>query len=234
MALLTLATTTLATGLVASSTRGGGTQTDAQEGERIRAHVEFLADDLLEGREAGTRGFDVASRYAASILQVNGLEPAGDDGTYFEAVPLVESTLTQGSVTLTRDGSPSTTLENPADVAIMPNHVEDQVHLEAPVVFAGFGVTAPALDYDDYAGLDVGGKVVLTLSNGPARFPSEQRAHFGLFEVKLKNAADHGAVGDDRRRPARRVRVYAVGSPRIPVCRSTHHVGGRRRTPRNR
>jgi hypothetical protein len=195
VALLTLATTTLATGLVASSTRGGGTQTDAQEGERIRAHVEFLADDLLEGREAGTRGFDVASRYAASILQVNGLEPAGDDGTYFEAVPLVESTLTQGSVTLTRDGSPSTTLENPADVAIMPNHVEDQVHLEAPVVFAGFGVTAPALDYDDYAGLDVGGKVVLTLSNGPARFPSEQRAHFGSFEMKLKNAADHGAVG---------------------------------------
>jgi len=194
-ALLTLAATTLATGLVASSSHGRGAEADAREGDRVRAHVEFLADDLLEGREAGTRGFDVASRYAASVLEVNGLEPAGDQGTFFQAVPLVESTLTQGSVTLVRDGSPSTALENPADVAIMPNHVEDQVHLDAPVVFAGFGVTAPALNYDDYAGLDVTGKVVLILSNGPARFPGEQRAHFGSFELKVQNAADHGAVG---------------------------------------
>ena len=186
---------TLATGLLASSSRGRGAQADAQEGDRVRAHVEFLADDLLEGREAGTRGFDVASRYAASVLEVNGLEPAGDQGTFFQAVPLVESTLTQGSVTLVRDGSPPTALENPADVAIMPNHVEDQVHLQAPVVFAGFGVTAPAFNYDDYAGLDVTGKVVLVLSNGPARFPSEQRAHFGSFELKVRNAAEHGAVG---------------------------------------
>ena len=195
IALLTLAATTLASGLLASSSHGRGAEADAREGDRIRAHVEFLADDLLEGREAGTRGFDVASRYAASILEVNRLEPAGDQGTFFQAVPLVESTLTQGSVTLVRDGSPSTTLENPADVAIMPNHVEDQVHLDAPVVFAGFGVTAPDLNYDDYAGLDVTGKVVLILSNGPARFPGEQRAHFGSFELKVKNAADHGAVG---------------------------------------
>ncbi len=195
IALLTLAATTLASGLLASSSHGRAAEADAREGDRVRAHVEFLADDLLEGREAGTRGFDVASRYAASILEVNGLEPAGDQGTFFQAVPLVESTLTQGSVTLVRDGSPSTTLENPADVAIMPNHVEDQVHLDAPVVFAGFGVTAPDLNYDDYAGLDVTGKVVLILSNGPARFPGEQRAHFGSFELKVKNAADHGAVG---------------------------------------
>jgi len=195
IALLTLAATTLASGLLASSSHGRGAEADAREGDRVRAHVEFLADDLLEGREAGTRGFDVASRYAASILEVNRLEPAGDQGTFFQAVPLVESTLTQGSVTLVRDGSPSTTLENPADVAIMPNHVEDQVHLDAPVVFAGFGVTAPDLNYDDYAGLDVTGKVVLILSNGPARFPGEQRAHFGSFELKVKNAADHGAVG---------------------------------------
>jgi hypothetical protein len=193
--LLTLGASTLATGIVASSSRAATTASDAQEGDRIRAHVEFLADDLLEGREAGTRGYDVASRYAASMLELYGLEPAGDQGTYFQTVPLVESTLSQGSVTMLRDGSPSTDLENPADVAIMPNHVEDQVHLEAPVVFAGFGVTAPALGYDDYAGTDVAGKIVLVLSNGPGRFPSEQRAHFGSFELKLKNAADHGAVG---------------------------------------
>ena len=67
--------------------------------------------------------------------------------------------------------------------------------MTAPVVFAGFGVTAPEFGHDDYAGLDVKGKVVALLSTRPAKLPSEPRAHYASVDQKLKNAADHGAVG---------------------------------------
>src|SRR5579863_993550 len=71
-------------------------------GSRIRAHVRFLASDLLEGRGVGTRGGDLATEYIASQLAVAGAEPAGDHGTYFQAVPLVGAE-TQASATLSAD-----------------------------------------------------------------------------------------------------------------------------------
>src|SRR5918994_276699 len=66
----------------------------------IRAHMTFLADDLLEGRQAGTRGYDLAARYVAAQLAAIGVEPAGDDGTYFQAVPLLESKLEEGTLAI--------------------------------------------------------------------------------------------------------------------------------------
>src|SRR5919107_3461698 len=71
---------------------------------RIRADVEFLADDLLEGREAATRGYEVAARYAAAALKSAGYEPGADDGSYFQQVPLLESTPTAASMRLTVGG----------------------------------------------------------------------------------------------------------------------------------
>jgi hypothetical protein len=167
---------------------------DAEEGARIRAHVEFLADDLLEGREAGTRGFDIAARYVASQLELSGFEPAGDKGTFFQTVPLVESTVTGGTMVLAPRSGAGERLEMPADGMMLPNHVRDTIELEAPLVYVGFGVTAPSLDYDDYAGIDVKGKIAVMFANAPSTFPGEQRAHFASWELKLRNAADHGAI----------------------------------------
>src|SRR5262245_59865055 len=69
-------------------------------GRAVRAHVEFLADDLLEGRATATRGYDIAARYVAAQLALEGLKPAGDGGSYLQQVPLVESRLASGSVAI--------------------------------------------------------------------------------------------------------------------------------------
>jgi hypothetical protein len=159
---------------------------------RIRADIEFLADDLLEGRETGTRGYDIAARFAANALKAAGYRPAADDGTFFQSVPLLESTLTAGILALTSGARQEVPI--PAEALLAPSAMEASVRVSAPVVFAGFGVTAPERGYDDYAGLDVAGKIVAILSNAPAAFASEPRAHYASSEQKLRMAADHGAV----------------------------------------
>jgi len=160
---------------------------------RIRADIGFLADDLLEGREAGTRGYDLAARYAIAALHSAGFAPGADDGTYLQQVPLLESTRTAASIKLTIDGA-TTDVPLPEQGLLAPSPTRATVHVSAPVVFAGFGVTAPAFGYDDYAELDVKGKIVAVLFNAPARLASEPRAHFASTEQKLSNAAEHGAV----------------------------------------
>lgn len=165
-------------------------------GLAFRSHVEFLADDLLEGRQAGARGYDTAALYVAAQLKAMGIRPAGTGDSYFQAVPLVESRLVEGEVALSAaSGGARTVLEPTTDYLQAGDAVRTESRVEAPVVFAGFGITAPELAYDDYAGLDVRGKIVAVLSNAPARFPSEPRAHFSSSRLKSENAAARGAVG---------------------------------------
>jgi Zn-dependent M28 family amino/carboxypeptidase len=164
-------------------------------GSRIRAHIAFLADDLLEGREAGTRGFDIAAHYAATELSMGGLAPAAEDGSFFQKVPLRKSSLVSGSLMAGPSGSALQTLRIPEEAVLLPNSRLPRVELTAPVVYVGYGVTAPELHHDDYAGVDVKGKVALLFYNAPAGFPSELRAYYASPQQKLKTAADHGAVG---------------------------------------
>jgi hypothetical protein len=182
---------------------------------RIRADVEFLADDLLEGREAGTRGHELAARFTAAALKSAGWAPAADDGTYLQQVPLLESTATATSMRVTINGATSD-VPVPQQAIVAPSASRQAVDVTAPVVFVGFGVTAPDFGYDDYAGLEVTGKIVAALFNAPARLPSEPRAHYASFDHKLKNAADHGAVAlvtvlgpdDAKRFPWERMKAY--------------------------
>ena len=167
----------------------------AIEGERLRSHVEFLADDLLEGRKTGTRGYDLAALYAATQLELFGLEPAGDAGSFLQPVPLRTATLESAAVTLTIDGGTPAALKVPDQILVSPSLTARERTVSAPVVFAGYGVTAPEVGYDDYAGLDVEGTIVLVMSNAPPTFPSETRAHFASMSVKTRNAAERGAVG---------------------------------------
>jgi hypothetical protein len=86
-------------GAVADS--GSSADVPKISGAHVRAHVEFLADDLMEGREAGTRGYDLAAHYVATVMKSAGLEPAADDGTYFQKVPLRKSTLGPSALSVT-------------------------------------------------------------------------------------------------------------------------------------
>jgi hypothetical protein len=157
----------------------------------IRAHITFLASDTLEGREAGTRGYDVAAAYVAAQFEALGAEPAGDDGTYFQQVRLRTALLDPSKSTFAIDGIP---FEHRKDVLIATT-TESVNDVDAPVVFAGFGITAPDLGHDDYKDLDVRGKIVALLAGAPPRFAHSQRAYYSSGVLKLENATARGAIG---------------------------------------
>jgi Zn-dependent M28 family amino/carboxypeptidase len=184
----------------------------------IKAHMTFLADDLMEGREAGTRGYDIAANYVASQYAQLGVKPAGDNGSYLQQVPLTASrSASEGGVSYTGADGKSGALTFGEDYLPAAQPSKTEVLLTAPLVFVGYGVVAPERGRDDYAGLDVKGKIVVILSGAPSGFQTEERAHYGNAGVKRVEAAKHGAVGvltmpttsSEKRRPfARGVAGY--------------------------
>jgi len=163
----------------------------------IRAHLEFLADDLLEGREAGTRGYDIAAKYVASNFAQLGLKPAGDSG-YFQQVPLRRSLLVPNSVSLqvtATDSKQSVTFTDADHVAARPSTTAIDQSISGDCVFAGFGIVSPAHKRDDYAGLDVRGKFVVLLGGPPPGLPSEVAGHLGSPDEQRARAAERGALG---------------------------------------
>jgi hypothetical protein len=174
----------------------------------IKAHMAFLADDLLEGRETGMRGFDIAARYVAGQFAQYGVQPKGDQGSYLQTVPLKTSRLVQDSPVfeIRRKGGIEA-LAYPDEFFMAPSLSADQTDFTAPLVFVGFGIAAPRFKRDDYAGIDVKGKIAVVLSGSPSSFPSEEGAHYGSRRVKRELAAKHGAVGVILLQTARTERV---------------------------
>jgi hypothetical protein len=163
--------------------------------EAIRAHMNFLADDLLEGRGTDSRGYEIAARYMATEFESMGLAPAGDAGTYLQTVPLRSARPDEANTTLSviRNGK-AETLVFRKDFLTIGDPARKETSVEAPVVYVGFGVTAPEQNYDDYKGIDVKGKIVAMLLEAP-NFESSLKAHYSSFEQKTTNAVAHGAVG---------------------------------------
>lgn len=164
--------------------------------EAIRGHIEFLADDSVEGRETGTRGFDVASAYVASEFEEAGLEP-GTPAGWFQPVTLRSAIIdkARSSMTIERDGVKET-LGMGTDYALAADPGREDEDVEGAVVFVGYGVTAPDASYDDYANApDVSGKIVLVIGDIPPKFDATQRAFYGDTLNKAKNAAARGAIG---------------------------------------
>jgi Zn-dependent M28 family amino/carboxypeptidase len=171
------------------------------DAERIRAHVKFLADDLLEGRGTGTRGGDIAANYIAAQFALYGLKPAGDDGTYLQKVDFTG--------VLTQPGSTFSLLPShgaPLDLKLGDDYVTnnqtqtDSVDIDAPVVFVGYGIEAPEYRWNDFKGVDVKGKVVLVIVNEPPStdpkfFKAEAMTYYGRWTYKYEEAARKGAVG---------------------------------------
>lgn len=162
----------------------------------IKAHLSFLADDLLEGRETGSRGYDIAAHYVTTQFLQYGLAPKGDKGGFLQRVPLRATRLVQESPLLELSGKGGTEkLAYLDDYMTGGSVLEDQSAAAAPLVFAGYGIEADRLKHHDYAGLDVKGKIVVVLAGKPRSFPTEEGAHFSSSEQKRELAARHGAVG---------------------------------------
>lgn len=162
----------------------------------MKAHVMFLASDAMRGREAGTNEYEIAAQYVAAQFYAAGLRPAGVDGTYLQPVPLLSSRpVDKGTLALTRGGAAPVALVFGEDYLPTGNPEQAVTTIDAPVVFAGYGIVAPQYKRDDYKGLDVKGKVVAIFSGAPGGFDGEERAHFGSSANKAAIAAKKGAAG---------------------------------------
>src|SRR5579859_1931062 len=170
---------------------------DTQSAADIHAHMAFLASDLLRGREAGSVDFDIAAAYVASQMEQLGLKPMGGDGkSYLQPVPLVSyRAADQGTLTLKDSSGKAQMLVFGEDYLVRGSPLGAEIKLTAPLVFAGFGVVAPEHGRDDYAGVDVKGKIVVLVGGAPKSYQTEERAYYGNYRVKAATALAHGAIG---------------------------------------
>lgn len=168
---------------------------------RIRAHVQFLSSDLLEGRGTGQRGGDIAAEYIATQFALYGVKPAGDQGSYMQKVPMVGIT-TEPSSTVALDpqsGNPMH-LRLADDIVAMDESQNPTSDVDVDVVFVGYGITAPEYKWDDYKDADLRGKVLLMLvneppSDDPVFFTGKALTYYGRWTYKFEEAARRGAVG---------------------------------------
>ena len=171
-------------------------QSEKVNAERIKAHVEFLADDTLKGRDTGSEGHQIAANYVKSNFKQLGLLPQGEHGTYEQVVTFRKAFLEDGSAKMSienADGTVSLTFQD--DFIMSGSSLENESMVQAETVFAGYGVIAPEFGYDDYHDLDVEGKIVVVLTGRPDDLPSEEGAHLGSGREKIRHAAERGAVG---------------------------------------
>jgi hypothetical protein len=171
------------------------------DGERIRAHVRFLAHDLLEGRGTGQRGGDIAAEYIATQFALYGLKPAGDNGAYLQKVPLVGITPAPETTFSFVPASGAAMHLKPLDQYVAYDQTQQSTSaVDAEMVYVGYGIDAPEFNWDDYKGVDVRGKVLLMLVNEPPSddpkfFAGKALTYYGRWTYKYEEAARKGAVG---------------------------------------
>lgn len=163
---------------------------------RIEADIAYLASDFRQGREAGTEAYEEAARYVAGRFASLGLEP-GADGKWLQPVPLrsVQRDLDVAAMTIKTAAGDTHTLTHLDDYIIGRSIAEPSFNVSAPVIFVGYGVSAKEEGHDDYATIDVQGKIVAVFGGAPSSFNSEKLAFYRSTDNKVKTAAAHGAVG---------------------------------------
>ena len=187
----------LAAGIVALSANSSAYAAEPVADQKyIKAHLTFLADDLLEGRETGSRGYDIAAHYVSTQFMQYGLLPKGANGRFLQPVPLKLTRLDQDSPVMEiRRKSGTEKLTYLDDFSMSGSLLDDRSEITAPLVFVGYGIQAPSLKHDDYANINVKGKIVVMFGGKPSNFPTEEGAHFSNGRLKNTTAAKYGAVG---------------------------------------
>ena len=164
------------------------------DGQRWWTHVTYLADDSMRGRETGSSGYFDAARYVAAQFERARLDQAGTQG-YFQPIRFRSRKMIDSGagVAIERDGSVQTL--QIGDDAIVSPRVDTPASVDAPMVFAGYGLTIPEAKYDDFAGLDVKGKVVVYLTGAPQKVPGALAAHYQSAGERAANLRNLGAIG---------------------------------------
>ena len=179
--------------LLGATTAQAQTSAEQDIARRVRADVEFLASDGLEGRDTGSRGYVIAADYVASQFRAIGLEPAGEKGGWFQQVPFRRATFDKPPRLTLTIGGKAVELEQGKDASLRPSVTAKSRKANAGFVFVGYGLKDKRFGFDDYRGLDVRGKIVVALSGTPTGLPSDVQAH--LDASKGRFAAEHGAIG---------------------------------------
>jgi Zn-dependent M28 family amino/carboxypeptidase len=177
---------------------------DAVSANAISAHTKFLSSDLLEGRGPGTRGDALATSYIAAQFEALGLQPAGDDGTYFQKVSLlgISTNAEQSTLSFVKDGAAPVGPLKFRDEFVGGNQSQQEnVTLDSEVVFVGHGVVAPEYQWDDYKGVDVHGKTLVMLVDDPPAtakepdlFRGRARTYYGRWTYKYETGTARGAA----------------------------------------
>jgi Zn-dependent M28 family amino/carboxypeptidase len=167
-------------------------------GERMRAHVKYLASDQLEGRGVGTRGEKLATEYIGAEFERAGAQPAGESGTYFQHVPMLGATTEAGSMLSAEGHHQSVSFRWLNDYVGVSELQQPLEKLDAEAIFVGHGIVAPEFQWDDFKGVDVKGKVLILFtneppSNDPKFFGGPALTHYGRWTYKYEEAARHGA-----------------------------------------
>jgi Zn-dependent M28 family amino/carboxypeptidase len=168
--------------------------------ELIRAHVKYLASDELEGRGMNQKGGDLAAEYIAAQFKSYGLKPAGEGGTYFQKVPMVAvKTLPDTTFALAPKSGSALVLKALDDYVTTNERQTESAKIDAPIVFVGYGISAPEYQWDDYKGYDLKGKVALLFVNEPVSedesfFKGKALTYYGRWTYKFEETARRGAL----------------------------------------
>ncbi|MGD0500710.1 MAG: M28 family peptidase [Bryobacteraceae bacterium] len=186
-------------GLLAIAAAALPAQDASLSAQRIRAHDKFLSSDLLEGRGIGVRGGQLASEYIATEFALAGAQPAGDDGTYFQNVPLVGVAIGADARLSATAAGKTVDLHWLDDFVGVSQRQEPQTTFAGEAVFVGHGIAAPEWNWDDFKGVDVAGKVLVLFTNEPAStdpqfFDGRALTYYGRWTYKYEEALRRGAV----------------------------------------
>ena len=218
--LVSLAIAPLASVPAQQAPSGGARVAAAVNGNVLRGHLEYLADDALEGRAPGTRGGDLAAKYIAAQFRRLGLEPAGDSGSYYQRVPIISLTPTPTLAVTAPAARPLTWKD---DYVLWSMRNDSSVSVNGEAVFVGYGIVAPEVGWNDYAGAGREGEDrgrprqrsrpagldhlsgedshllrPLDVQDRRGAAAGRRRAAAGPYDRERDVSVDHGALGLDR------------------------------------